>query len=512
MRDSDEVWGSAPEGRREGAGWDALGVSLPAHPAIALMARGSLREALHGLLREIEVDGPRERLAALAGFAPAALIALLYGLDGFEADAREWFGRAQRPDTRSPSVSESERVVALEVVRAALSYLGGDYVATIRSANLTLGRVCRREGDPYRSELIALLGHAYLRLGQIFKAEHCVKAILKSGPGPNFDLGWALGLLLQGEIHAWSIVRAAPGFRGQLLYVDEWGLKTVDAGARAEWARIAFETARDYCAGWQPLADAAQAGLVRIRLLFAPVQADWLWLEQHARRAEKAGIAHERDATQLNLAILSLLQRDAAPARRWLAPLQTQALARPGSPFELDVLYGAALAAEYSGDPRTALSCLSEYNARIRAQHLSRVMVPPPNLEPDAEERVLPDLRRRRGDEDGTLIAKVSALVREHPDAPTHSRQLAAMAGISRRTLEYTFRRATGKSPKEYVTGLRLQQAYEALAEPDLQGHLTLAQVARSTGFSNYRSFVRAFKRVYGINPSQALARVLEER
>ena len=88
----------------------------------------------------------------------------------------------------------------------------------MRSAlpTLALGRHSRRATDPERLfSCWKCLGNAYLRLGQIVKAEQCVAAMLAPP-----DLHGSISCCL-GEIKLWSIVRQHPGFRGQLLLSDE---------------------------------------------------------------------------------------------------------------------------------------------------------------------------------------------------------------------------------------------------------------------------------------------------
>ena len=430
-------------------------------------------------------------------------VAVLYALLGHDEDAQEWFARSLRPIEGRLTL---DAVSATDTLRAALAYLGGGYVATIRLVNNALTRHSRRAGDRHRNLLIALLAAAYLRLGQLTKAEQCVDAVLNSRGRTQRDAGFTLALLLRGEINLWAILRTDPCFRGQLLFVDDLPRRSLDRAARATRARLAFEEVAGAANVGFPLKEMAEAGLACTRLVLEPLECDWEYLQRHVQLMTTEGLAHLRDLARLDLSVLYLVHGRSREARSWLTPLAEKTLARPGEPFEHDVLFCAAMAAERSGDSHRALAFLSEYNVRIRAQHLTRVPLPPPNVATQTAPPCIPVEERRVSQvEDSALVARVTALVRNHPANPAHSLQLAAMEGISRRTLEYKFRRQTGKSPKEFVTAIRLEMAYGALSNQAPEEPGMLAALAKSLGFRNYRAFARAFRKTYGFSPAQSL-------
>ncbi len=64
----------------------------------------------------------------------------------------------------------------------------------------------------------------------------------------------------------------------------------------------------------------------------------------------------------------------------------------------------------------------------------------------------------------------------------------------------------TGETPQSYITNIRMQKARQLLdSTPDM----TILDVAKSCGYDDQSSFTRAFKRFFGVTPSDYLARLL---
>ena len=75
---------------------------------------------------------------------------------------------------------------------------------------------------------------------------------------------------------------------------------------------------------------------------------------------------------------------------------------------------------------------------------------------------------------------------------------LAAEAGVSEFHFIRLFKKATGRTPREHVTRLRVERACGLLrSEPER----TLAWVAGRCGFSNASHLSRAFKASVGVTP-----------
>lgn len=466
----------------------------------SMMADGAIREALRCLLRAAEHLESATRLET--GGPIYRGIAFCYGLLGHDEDAREWCGVAHR---HALSSSSFDAVAASDALFACLAQLSGNHVASIRIANQALSQHSRRDGDRHRNAILSVLGGSYLRLGQIGKAEQCVHAIMKSPPESVDDIGFNFGLLLSGDIRLWTIVRQHPHFRGQLLFVDELSGVSHDEAMLAQDALEAFKRAHERAAGSVYLQQLARAGMAKARLICEPTATDWQLLEQHVQWMAERGILYERDLTRLHLGVWRLMHNDASSARHALVPLATAAMAKAATAVEHDALFFGSVAAGRCGDTQSAFGYLSEYNARIRQQNLSRVAVPPPNVDSQMEDVNFHDPKRRNEGLDDFIVDRVAAFVRAQPGAPTPSDELAAMAGVSRRTLQYRFRRATGKSPKEFVTSLRLEEAKKALGNATGSRRRDLEELSKATGFPNYRSFVRAFTKAYGMSPAEAV-------
>jgi AraC-like DNA-binding protein len=74
---------------------------------------------------------------------------------------------------------------------------------------------------------------------------------------------------------------------------------------------------------------------------------------------------------------------------------------------------------------------------------------------------------------------------------------IGAHIGLSRSAFSARFRELVGESPKRYLTRCRLAKAATLLHATDL----SLATIARRTGYETEFSFSRAFKRTFGIAP-----------
>jgi AraC-like DNA-binding protein len=76
---------------------------------------------------------------------------------------------------------------------------------------------------------------------------------------------------------------------------------------------------------------------------------------------------------------------------------------------------------------------------------------------------------------------------------------IAREAGISASGLQQLLRRAEGKSVFEYVRDQRLQRAREALKA----GDISVQEASHLAGYSNPANFATAFRKRFGVVPSQ---------
>ena len=99
----------------------------------------------------------------------------------------------------------------------------------------------------------------------------------------------------------------------------------------------------------------------------------------------------------------------------------------------------------------------------------------------------------------GDRIDAAAAHIAGHYQADLPVPELAKRFGCSQGHFFREFKRRTGKTPVQYITSVRLQQAVRWLENSDL----SVERVARLTGFSDPRYFCRVFHKTYGRPPSQ---------
>ena len=95
--------------------------------------------------------------------------------------------------------------------------------------------------------------------------------------------------------------------------------------------------------------------------------------------------------------------------------------------------------------------------------------------------------------------------VREHIQEPISLDALAAVAGLSPYHFLRMFRRTTGKTPNEFVIGLRLARAAHLLRHT----RWTVAHVASEVGYQSVRHFTLLFRREMGCPPAEYARRRL---
>lgn len=96
-------------------------------------------------------------------------------------------------------------------------------------------------------------------------------------------------------------------------------------------------------------------------------------------------------------------------------------------------------------------------------------------------------------------LRRVSEFVHHHYASPLSVGDLAAVAGYSERHFARVFRDATGRTPMQFVTEVRIERAKEMLSG----GRHPITDVALSCGFSQAQHFSVVFRRVTGLSPRQ---------
>ncbi len=84
---------------------------------------------------------------------------------------------------------------------------------------------------------------------------------------------------------------------------------------------------------------------------------------------------------------------------------------------------------------------------------------------------------------------------------------LARRVGFSRSNLYRIFKKNTGVGPLEYIERLRIAYACELIK----QNKLYLTEIARFSGFGEYKAFCKTFQRIIGVPPGKFLTAVMQD-
>lgn len=98
------------------------------------------------------------------------------------------------------------------------------------------------------------------------------------------------------------------------------------------------------------------------------------------------------------------------------------------------------------------------------------------------------------------VVGHALRLLHAEPAAPWTVTALARRTGVSRSTLAKRFAELVGEPPLTYLTRWRMTLAADLLVEREAA---TVADIARTVGYSDPFGFSTAFKRVRGANPSE---------
>jgi AraC-like DNA-binding protein len=101
-------------------------------------------------------------------------------------------------------------------------------------------------------------------------------------------------------------------------------------------------------------------------------------------------------------------------------------------------------------------------------------------------------------------IRRVMDAMQDGPERQFCVTDLAAIAGISVRSLQEGFRRYVGVTPMAYLQQVRLGRAHEALVR-EYSHRITVASIAHRWGFTHLGRFACAYRNRYGVSPSDTL-------
>lgn len=98
-----------------------------------------------------------------------------------------------------------------------------------------------------------------------------------------------------------------------------------------------------------------------------------------------------------------------------------------------------------------------------------------------------------------TPVLAIQDWIERHPRNPVDYNALAAIAGMSRRSLERRFKKAVGMTPLEYLHRLRVEYAKEELEK----GSKTFNEITYAAGYEDISFFRKIFIRQTGLRPRE---------
>ncbi|MNI09403.1 Iron(3+)-hydroxamate-binding protein YxeB precursor [compost metagenome] len=105
------------------------------------------------------------------------------------------------------------------------------------------------------------------------------------------------------------------------------------------------------------------------------------------------------------------------------------------------------------------------------------------------------------------LVAYALRYIHEHYSEAVTMDQLADLLGCSSSYMYRLFKAEIGKSPNDYIIGIRMEQARQYL----ITTQLNLREIALSVGYSDVYYFSRLFKKQFGVSPLQSRKRESED-
>jgi len=108
------------------------------------------------------------------------------------------------------------------------------------------------------------------------------------------------------------------------------------------------------------------------------------------------------------------------------------------------------------------------------------------------------DLHMHGGGNFPPILLQALSLMRSNLEQPLKISEVAGELDISQRQLDRVFIRFTGQSPVQNYLDIRLSHAYRLVTQTDLN----FLEVAVASGFSSREHFSRAYKKRFGLSPS----------
>jgi len=108
-------------------------------------------------------------------------------------------------------------------------------------------------------------------------------------------------------------------------------------------------------------------------------------------------------------------------------------------------------------------------------------------------------LAGQKTDDRQFLIGVIKAIHTEMPNGQVSVDDIANRLNLSTSSFRRRIQQLTGETPKAYINAVQMQKAAELLATTQL----SVNAIAHECGFTEMSNFTRAFKRIYGVVPTQ---------
>lgn len=95
-------------------------------------------------------------------------------------------------------------------------------------------------------------------------------------------------------------------------------------------------------------------------------------------------------------------------------------------------------------------------------------------------------------------VRRVTAYMRERLDQDIMLDDLAFQVNLSRFHFCTAFRLATGRTPHEWLTNLRIERARQLLADPEMP----VTEIALAVGYKTPSAFASSFRKIAGVTPT----------